>query len=190
MVRYLSADEEHNMLKHAQADATGFRTLYQHYFQRVYAYVAHRLGNKQDAEDVTSDIFLKIVKSIRQFEYRNEGCLNAWIFRIANNAVTQFHRQTRVNVALDDVPEIAIQDLTPEGELQQKELFIYMHRLINDLSPRRQEIIRLRFFGGLRNHEIAEALDLDERTIASHLSRGLDDLYERYHQRKEITSYE
>ena len=54
-----------------------------------------------------------------------------------------------------------------------------MRRLVAALPPRRQEVIRLRFFGGLSSREIAAILDLDERTVASNLSRALVDL--QYH---------
>ena len=62
----------------------------------------------------------------------------------------------------------------------QKEKFKSLQQLISTLSPRRQEIITLKFFGGLRNKEIAQILRLDERTVASHLCRGLEDLHQRY----------
>jgi RNA polymerase sigma factor (sigma-70 family) len=69
---------------------------------------------------------------------------------------------------------------SPEEILTQEEAFQHMRALIATLSPRRQEIITLKFFGGLRNGEIADILELDERTVASHLSRGLRDLQYKY----------
>jgi len=55
-----------------------------------------------------------------------------------------------------------------------------LHHQLRALTPRRQEIVALRFFGGLRNREIAAVLDLDERTVAAHLARGLADLQRAY----------
>jgi RNA polymerase sigma factor (sigma-70 family) len=52
--------------------------------------------------------------------------------------------------------------------------------MIAKLSPRRRDIVTLRFFGGLRNQEIAAVLKLDERSVASHLSRALEDLRRQY----------
>jgi RNA polymerase sigma-70 factor (ECF subfamily) len=52
-------------------------------------------------------------------------------------------------------------------------------RLIEELSPRKQEVVLLRYFGGLQNKEIAAVLDLDERTISAHLSRALSELQEK-----------
>lgn len=70
--------------------------------------------------------------------------------------------------------------LLPEEALRQQETFQHMRELVTTLSPRRQEVITLKFFGGLRNKEIADILNLDERTVASHLSRGLQDLRDKY----------
>lgn len=57
----------------------------------------------------------------------------------------------------------------------------YLRRIVGTLAPRQQEIITLRYFGGLRNQEIAEILELDARTVAAYLSRGLAELQRRYH---------
>lgn len=174
-------DEQH-LIARARQDAQAFRALYRHYFPRVYGYVAYRVGRAVDAEDLTADIFLKVVEAFDQFEQRGEGSFAAWLFRIAHNAVSQFYRQQpRAEVlALDEVADLHSRDPEPDEVLQGKEQFMRLRQRIASLSPRRQEIITLRFFGGLRNNEIAEALGLDERTVASHLCRAIEDLQRQY----------
>ncbi len=76
----LSADEERDLIAHAH-DPAAFRRLYRHYVQRVFAYVVYRVGTKQDAEDIVSDIFVKVLESISSFEYRGAGSFAAWLFR-------------------------------------------------------------------------------------------------------------
>ena len=70
--------------------------------------------------------------------------------------------------------------LLPTDHTLQKEKFDYLRQLIGRLSPRRQEIVTLKFYGGLRNTEIAQVLGLDERTVASHLCRALNALHSMY----------
>jgi RNA polymerase sigma-70 factor (ECF subfamily) len=70
-----------------------------------------------------------------------------------------------------------------------KETFAQLSGMIASLSPRRRDIVTLRFFGGLRNREIAAILNLDERSVASHLSRALDDLRRKYDTEK-VQPYE
>lgn len=159
-----------------------FQRLYQHYFPRVFAYVAYRVGTKQEAEDLTANIFMKVIESIAGFEYRGAGAFATWLFRIAHNEVQQFYRllQRRTTILLDDLPEIESAEALPDEALVRKEQFARLREALSNLSPRRQEIIVLRFFGGLRNQEIAAVLALDERTVASHLYRGLEDLKHIY----------
>jgi RNA polymerase sigma-70 factor (ECF subfamily) len=181
----LNPEHERQLVEDAPHNADAFRELYRHYFPRIYAYVAYRVGRAWEAEDLVADIFLKVVESINTFEYRGEGSFAAWIFRIAHNQVNQFYRrerQTSDQLSIDDVSDILSNDPSPDQTIVHKEQFIRLHGLLETLSPRRQEIITLKFFGELRNQEIAVVLGLDERTVASHLCRGIEDLQRKYEQ--------
>ena len=174
---------EQSWVEDAQRDPPGFERLYNHYFSRVYAYVGYRVGRAHDCEDLVADIFLKVVESIGRFEWRHEGSFAAWLFRVAHNAVTDYHRRAHKEnepLPLEEAPNIQAHTLLPEDGLLQKEQFARLHALLGTLTPRRQEIITLKFFGGLRNLEIAAVLGLDERTVASNLCRGLRDLHQKY----------
>ena len=83
-------------------------------------------------------------------------------------------------VSFDDLPEITSDTPTPEAAFQRQEQFNRLRQRIANLSPRRQEIVTLRFFGELRNSEIAAVLGLDERTVAAHLCRAIEDLQRQY----------
>ena len=180
---------EHDLIARARrGDAEAFRALYRQYFPRVYAYAAYRVGRAQDAEDITADVFMKAVAGLARFEDRGTGAFAGWLFRIAHNELNQFYRQQRRaagSVALDNLPDIQDSDGLPDVELQHKEQLARLRALVLELAPRRREIVLLKFFGGLRNQEIAGTLGLDERTVASHLSRALDDLRHHYEPEKE-----
>ena len=181
MSNQLSSDEERAILAQLGRKPDSFRVLYRHYFPRVYAYVAYRVSSRQDAEDLTSDIFLKVVTSISGFEHRGGGSFAAWVFRIAHNTVQQFYRaDARHNAALDDIDDYHSAEHLLDEAFSLKERFGALQRHIRLLSPRRQEIVMLRFFGGLRNQDIAAVLNFDERTVASHLYRALEDLRRMY----------
>ena len=171
-------DEDEALLARIRQRPDAIRQFYRSYFPRVYAYVAYRVSTRQDAEDLTSDIFIKLVESIGRFEYRGPGSLAAWVFRIALNTVNQFYRvDQRLDVTLlDALPELDSGELLPDEALTRQQQFTQLHAAIAALTPRRREIVTLRFFGGLRNQEIASVLGLDERTVASHLCRALEDL--------------
>ncbi len=167
----------------ATYDPAAFRQLYQSYFPRVYGYVAYRVGRVQDAEDLVSAIFLNVFEAIAKFEWRHNNSFAAWLFRIAHNHVSNFHRDNRsatISLSLNDIPDIPGSALLPLDIVERKELFAEFLGLIQELPPRRREVITLKYFGGLQNREIAHVLGLDERTIASNLSRALDDLHRKY----------
>jgi RNA polymerase sigma-70 factor (ECF subfamily) len=180
----MTPDQERTVIQRAQKDPRAFVYLYDSYFPRIHAYVCYRVHSPQDAEDLIADVFLKAIRKLGHFKWRREGSFAAWLFRIAHNLIVDYYRKHRpVALSLDssdDLAELKSHTPLPEEILTQEEIFQHMRALIATLSPRRQEVITLKFFGGLRNCEIADILGLDERTVASHLSRGLRDLQYRY----------
>ena len=179
----LDPERERVLIKEARRDPEAFRKLYDYYFPKVYAYIGYRVGRVQDIEDLTSETFLKAIERLDGFACRGEGSFSAWLFRIAHNVVNDFYRRDQraeESVPLEDLPELEANSRSPAEALLRKERFALLRRLIGTLPRRRQEVITLKFFGGLRNREIAEVLGLDERTVASHLCRGLEDLHHRY----------
>lgn len=175
----MSFDCEHLLVEQALCDPQAFRQLYNLYLPRVYTYISYRVRRAQDAEDLVSEVFLKVVEELNGFEWRHDNSFAAWLFRIAHNLVSNFLRDSEragSPLPLDELPPISANALLPEDALLRKEVFAHLHKLISSLPPRRQEAVTLKYFAGLRNREIATVLGLDERTVASNLSRALDDL--------------
>lgn len=178
----MNIDQEKEWLARAPEDPQAFKRLYDHYFPRLYAYVSYRVGRVQDTEDLVAETFLKAIEKIDSFEWRHKNSFAAWLFSIARNLISNFHRQEQrwETVPLDESPNLQASKLLPEDVVMQKEKFQRLRKLIGTLTPRQQEIITLRFFGGLRNQEIAEILGIDERTVAAHLCRGLETAHRKY----------
>ncbi|MCC6613222.1 MAG: sigma-70 family RNA polymerase sigma factor [Anaerolineae bacterium] len=172
-------EDDCEQVERTRRDRQAFRPLFQRYQPRVFAYVAYRVGRNQDAEDVVAEVFRRALAGLSAFQCEHTGSFAGWLFRIAHNEVARFHARLGRQpppLALDDLPLIAGDFPDPERDLERREGFARLRGLIGQLAPRRQEIVTLRFFGELPNREIALALGLDERTVASHLCRALDDL--------------
>lgn len=185
MTGNLTPRKERQLVARAKRDSEAFRELYRAYFPRIYAYIAYRVGRVQDTEDLTAETFLKAVEGLARFHWRGAGSFAAWLFRIAHNLVANFYRAADHDPAPippAQLPAIPASAGLPGDALARKELAAELRRLLTALSPRQQEIITLRFFGGLRNQEIAVMLDLDERTVAAHLSRGIRRLQTLYEE--------
>jgi RNA polymerase sigma-70 factor, ECF subfamily len=175
---------EQQIIQAAQQNRQALYPLYQQYFPLLYAYAAARIGRASDAEDVVATIWVKVMTGLEHFQYRGEGSFRAWLFRIAYHCITDYFRAQRVEhwLPLEDLPEIASHELPPDEALHLKERFQHLRTRIQTLSPRRQEVLTLKFYGGLRNNEIAAILELDERTVAAHLCRAIEDLQRQYQQ--------
>jgi RNA polymerase sigma-70 factor (ECF subfamily) len=122
----LSDDLEQHLIAQLRDDPEAFRDLYHHYLPRVYAYIAYRVGSATDAEDLTAETFMQVVRAVGSFEYRGMGSFAAWVFRIAQHQVAAFYRQRRITamISLDDLPEIISPSPTPEASVQRQERFM------------------------------------------------------------------
>jgi RNA polymerase sigma-70 factor (ECF subfamily) len=184
----LTPEQEQRLVTQARHAPPGMRELYQAYVLPVYAYIASRVGQTPDAEDLVSETFLKVVEGLHTFRWQGTQSFSAWLFRIAHNVVQDFFRQSYkqgTSVQLDDIRALPSTALLPDELVLQKEQFAHLYHLMRTISPRRQDIIALKFFGGLRNQDIATILALDERTVAAHLCRGLEELHRKYLHQEE-----
>ncbi len=182
MNQSLDLREEQRLVTAAVDNEDAFRRLYDHYLPRVYAYVGYRVGPVGDVEDVVAEVFAKMSGGLRRFVWRGPGSFSAWLFRIAHNEIAGYYRRMgprRHDVALEESPEAHGEQSPAGATLESAERAALIRELLNDLPPRQREVILLKYFGNLRNREIGRILELDERTVASHLSRGLNKLRQR-----------
>ena len=170
-------NREKKLVQAAQCgDLAAFEKLYSDLFPGLYGYIRARIVNAQDAEDIVSEVVLTIISKLGDFQWQHNGSFPAWAFRIARNKLTDFYRKNGESTI--DIDDIALADLssTPEQLVLQKNDRVLLSHQIRKLSPRKQEVLALRYFGGLRNKEIALVLDVDERTVSSYLKRALTEM--------------
>lgn len=187
---YLLEKEKTLVTQAQKGNRQAIAQLYDGLFPGVYAYTRLRLPTTADAEDIVSETFLAVVNRLPHFQWENTGSFRAWVFQIARNHIANFYRRKEPNVTipLAEAPDASLtQPFTPEDTFIQTERKHYLLSTIRHLSPRRQEVLLLRYFGGLRNNEIALALSLDERTVSAHLSRALAELQTILDKNQEIT---
>ena len=175
-------DQERELVQAAQSGSRkALGQLYDTLFPGVYAYARSRLPAQPDTEDCVADVFLTMVRQLHTFQWQRPGSFQAWIFQLVRHRIADFYRRPSPSAPESLEPLAVAPDGQPglEERLLQIETEHDLLELVKSLSRRRQEVILLRYFAGLRNTEIAEVLHLDERTIASHLSRALDDLQQQ-----------
>lgn len=183
MIADTDADRERQLVQRAPHDADAFETLYSLYFRRVYGYVASRIGSPHDAEDVTADIFLRVIRNLDHLRNQQTASFAAWLFAIARHAVTDYYRRNgraESLVPLETTERLIAADAQPDQTLIASEDADSLYRLVIALPERQREVITLRYYGGLRNHEIAAVLGIGEKSVAAYISRALSELQAKY----------
>lgn len=153
-----------------------FEAWFREYRESVYRYVRFRVATRESAEDITSEVFLKALRSLEGYD-RRRAAPRTWLLRIARNAVTDHLRSLRrrrsLQVSLDRVPDLVSQAPSQEERILREE---QVSRLLNAAATLRaadQEVLSLRYGAGLGNGEIADAMGTSNNVVAVRVHRAL-----------------
>jgi len=177
--------DDADLLSRIRNNPESFSELFKLYYHPIFGYILRRTGNFEDTADIAADTFLKAFRHISHFNYTGVP-VKVWLYRIATNEVNLYfrHKQKhssifeRINIddrkifdsyMADDRKEI-------EDELQRHTQFLEILRELKKLPVKYQEVISLRYFEKKDNKEIIEILNINEGTLKSLLSRGLEKL--------------
>ena len=146
-----------------------FHQLYCRYVEYAMAVALRYVPQRDDAEDVVHDSFVKIFSTIHRFEYRGEGALKGWILRIvANEAISFMKKNSRLSL-VDDVPEEVGEEEEPAVE---KVPPAELTRMIGELPDGYRMVLNLFVFEQKSHREIAQQLGIKESTSASQYLRA------------------
>ncbi len=166
------------LIKWSKKDPQAFARLYQEHVNATYQYCAHRLNSSAEAEDLTSQVWELVLKEIRSLQSDDPIVFRAWLFQITKRELYRFfEKKKKAPAPLNEAAE-RVEDSNDAPHLQahgneQKE---FLRRLVNALPEQQRETVALHFFSDLKNKEIAQIMDLSEKTVASNLCRALDTL--------------
>ena len=172
-------DEDAALARRAGAgEAEAFGALYDRYVDQVYRYVYYRVRNEAEAEDVTSDVFMRALRAIPRYEPRQ--AFLAWLYRIARNAVIDRSRrqQARPQVSFEDALAHPMGDRTvdPNTELLAGSDATAVRVALRKLTALQQEIIVLRYVEGLDTKTISKITGKRDGTIRGIEFRALKEL--------------
>jgi RNA polymerase sigma-70 factor, ECF subfamily len=166
--------DERLLVEAAQQDPSKFAELYERHFERVYAYVVHRLRDRDAAEDVTAEVFHKALAGLRQYEWRGAP-FGAWLFRIAANAIVdRSKRVAREPIGADPLP-----DLGSPPSVEQVDQWAHVFRLIDELPADQRTVIVERYVEERSTREVAARLRKSEGAIKQLQFRALQTLRAR-----------
>jgi RNA polymerase sigma-70 factor (ECF subfamily) len=165
--------------------ADDYVDLYRQYLPRILNYVRLRVNDEDLAQDLAAAVFERAVS--RQHTLRRREAFGAWLFQIARTTIAGHYRHQRPTVALDLIDEPPAAEASPPEALLHREELARLQVALASLSEREQEIIRLKFGGGLGNKEIAQVLQLKAGHVAVILYRALRKLRARLEQSDEFS---
>ena len=157
--------QEKSLVERAQKnDPEAFAQIYETYFTRIYRYVFLRVRGQMEAEDLTQQVFMNALNSISSYRWKGAP-FSSWLFRIAHNQVVDHQRRaSRIQTITLEAP---VCDIGPDPvDVVEQEMDVDRVRVaIGDLTQLQQEVISLRFAGGLSTRETAKIMRKKEGAV-------------------------
>jgi RNA polymerase sigma-70 factor (ECF subfamily) len=154
-----------------QRDSAAWSTIYAQHYDSVFRYLFGRIGRKEEAEDLASQVFLEALRSIDSYADRGKP-LAAWLFGIARNLANNQFRSTRRRGETDSLDEADVEDGTAViGDLRAESLDLIAG--INELTKEQRETLVLRFYVGLSAKEVGLVIGKTEQAVYALQVRAL-----------------
>lgn len=158
-----------------------FGSLYEEYLPKIYQYACYRITDRETAEDLTSDIFNKVLDAFKSYN-SEKASFSTWLFAIARNTIIDYYRkrakESKVQREVESVT--SLQSVSPEEEVSKSEEINKLHECILKLNNNEQELISLKFSGGMTNREIARITNLSESNVGTILCRAIRKLRDEF----------
>lgn len=132
-----------------------FSELYETYFDKIYKFVFLKTYDKELAQDITSETFLKALDKINTFKNNKESSFKAWIYRIAYNLVIDDYKVANRKVSIEEVIELWY-DFDFASDIDNKDKIKEVFNFFETLNPKHKQILIMRFWDDLSFKEISE----------------------------------
>jgi RNA polymerase sigma-70 factor, ECF subfamily len=145
-------------------NSESYGLLYDRYVGQIYRYIYFQVGNRQDAEDLTENVFLKTYESFKNKKTKIEN-IKSWFYRSAKNLVIDYYRTQKNTFPIDHFRNKSDKEISPESNFVFNEDHKRLKTAFEMLDPSQQMIITLRFLMGLSHGETAEIMNLKVGTL-------------------------
>lgn len=167
-------EEEKNIKKARRGSAEAFGALYDNYLPKIYRFVLLKTSQKEIAEDLTQQVFLKAWQNVSSYEHKGFP-FSSWLYQIARNAVIDHYRTKKTHAGLETAEEIA-EETNFSADLEKKINLEIIQKKIKDLSPDYQDVLIMRFVEEMSHREIAQSMGKSEGAIKVIQHRALNQL--------------
>jgi RNA polymerase sigma-70 factor (ECF subfamily) len=153
-------------IRASTGESAAFGLLYDRHVAAIYRYVYYRVRDDAEAEDLTSEVFMRALKAMPRYEPRQ--AFLAWLYRIARNAVIDRARKGNRRVSFEDAlkhPDASDRIVEPEAEVLAHSDNTAIRAALGKLTPLQQEVIVLRYLEGFSTQEVARIVGKREGTV-------------------------
>jgi RNA polymerase sigma-70 factor (ECF subfamily) len=151
--------------------------LYEHYHAGIFRYLYYRVGDRQTAEDLTSEVFLRMIRNLGQYRLQGSAApFQAWLFQIAHNLATDHFRRTNNHPQLPLAEHLAAHDPGPDVSAEHHLSQEHLRQAFARLNEDQRDVVLLRFVVGLPISEVAHTLHKSEDAVKGLQRRGLSAL--------------
>jgi RNA polymerase sigma-70 factor (ECF subfamily) len=167
---------------YVNGDESALKTLIQRHEKRVFSYILLSVKNRELAEDIFQDTFIKVINTLRSGNYHEEGKFVQWVMRIANNLKIDYFRKMQRMPAFETNGEFDIFDIIygSEPSVEQKmiteQLYAEISEMVKLLPPEQREVLEMRIYQDISFKDIAEMTDVSINTALGRMRYALINL--------------
>ena len=180
-------DQEKAILLAKEGHESAFRQIFHDYGKKIYTLAYQYTRSREDAEDIMQETFIRAFTNIKKLNYENRASFAAWLNRICTNCTLSHLRKnknwrpSRTKSLSGLNPEPRVHSTSPEGYTEKQNRLEFIKEAIGKLSPRQRIMLDMRFFQGMKMHEIAEQLCCSESNVKTQIHRSMGRLRKHLH---------
>ena len=165
-----------------KGDSKSFEALIQKHKNKIYAFILSKIRNRDLAEDIFQDTFIKVINSLQKGKYNEEGKFLPWVMRIANNLVIDYFRKSKKMRTIAPTDDFDIFDILQDGEknvednLVNNQIHKDLRKLIEYLPEDQKEVLKMRYYAELSFKEISECTGVSINTALGRMRYALINL--------------
>lgn len=131
-------------------------SIYLEYHKKVLYYISSKLFNKSDAEDLASDVFVKVYENLNKYD-KKKASISTWIYTITKNTLTDYFRTHK---QFEEVPDVPDESVSVEDEICNNEMLDKLSKALEKLDEREKELVILRYYENKTLKEVVSYMDI------------------------------
>lgn len=181
-MKTVSLSDNELILRYQKGDESALRMLISRYEKRLFSYILLSVKNKELAEDIFQDTFIKVINTIRSGNYHEEGKFFQWVMRIATNLKLDYYRKIQRLPVFENSGEfdifdvISAQEESAEQKLVREQIYADLNRIVAFLPAEQREVLTMRIYQDYSFKEIADMTGVSINTALGRMRYALINL--------------